>query len=360
MFEIQAVIHYRTSGFKTGNQTRSMKEFHERVPVLIKNADDLEAPVAATWNDVIEAVYPYFQTTSRHVRVHEGRFYRPLMNSAESTPVSAAEFSHNAANASDKVFPASQDANWAGSHFTGEGSHYEQIYGSGRQSALKRALEFADRLLVVDGVMYERCEAPHIVIAPFVSYDGPAVHGRRVLHTDASKNLAITTNKFPVSATHPVHHIDEYKTLMTKCRVANGRLPEIEKERSKLVNEALSPIITPEGDAYFPSRVDLGLRALAARMTKFMNEIWGKVHDIDREIMNAYFDIFESVERLPDENAYAVIEDAAGILADRFRGRESSDIRFIHSFEFDVFDRMIALCQQRDYAPPAITADFTP
>ncbi|MCS4088947.1 hypothetical protein [Rhizobium sp. BK176] len=335
IFEIP--IRYKATGRKEGNRLNSTLPFQEKVAVDLEVRSAEEAPVVAEWDDTPpkglsqKSGWTILPGAEReHVRYFAGAYWRPLRRSevlegADGQPIAIGEFSDSVeAGTHSSGFPKVE---LTGRKFFGPSSYFQTVDFTDRAKHVQLVEEAAKDILLVDGIVYQRCIEPMIVqrMATFdfhnealdrvVGYSGEVLRIVNRPPTDTSETAARMYWHMQIADTYPLHMFKEALGRSRRQNATNRRTKDMLNEFNLRKQPTLS------GD-YFLEPENARVADCAVKLRQFLvvvaqdRETFLPVSDTRK--MRLYCDLSEALAEMPSERAMDVIERAGREYLDHY------------------------------------------
>lgn len=305
-----------SSGRRAENAINSTLPFQEVLSVELTEVSDDEAPVCAQWNDEPHPglsgksawnVMPGGETT--HVRFYGGRYWRPMsafasLGEPRGDPVCALDFAVAVGEGRHKRgLPL---VNLKGNRYGSDSDYFDTLSASDRALAIQTVESALGDLLVVDGLVYERCLEPMIVmkIAAFDVH----LHDRGTV--TVAEVLRIATDLPSPSEIErveifPVHR---FREALGKSRRANATKNQLRDMLSQS-NAAKEPVLLSE---YFLDEANAAVSDCAIKLRQFLSILESK-RDVklpfsNRGKIRLVCDLGDTLDDLPNESALDAVE----------------------------------------------------
>jgi uncharacterized protein (DUF924 family) len=343
IFEIP--IRYKASGRKKGNRLNSTLPFQEKVSVELDVRSGDEAPIVAEWDDTPpEGISEHSGWTvlpgaeREHVRHFDGAYWRPLRRSevvpgvADGKPATVGEFS-------DRIEAGTYGAGFptvelTGRKFFGASSYFETVDFTDRAMHVRLAEEAARSILLVDGVVYQRCIEPMIVqrMALIDSYNeglgrtvasmGEVIRIVNRTPEDKSEATARMYFSFSTADTYPLHRFKEALSSTRRKNATHQRT----RDALNAFNARKQPQLSGE---YFLDTENARVADCAIKLRQFLVVVTQARETIlpinDTRKMRLYCDLMDALTQMPSDAAMDVIERAGREYLDHYEvGRETS------------------------------------
>lgn len=234
---VEVPICYYAHGRRTGKKISAAHDFLETLHLEVPVFADHDAPVVVEWTDRPDpqGMRPrdYWGPDDvavgvEHVRVLEGKFFRPLRfkdvgRPADVDRINIGQFvdaiSSGLAGGFLKLPKLHQDAKRVSADV-----HFEIVQGSGREAVARPIREAASRLIVVDGMVHVRCEEPFICVWG-AGFEGTSQTGGRAYWNGGVARIA-TSMPVPQALRpmelYPIHRFRDAMIRTRRINAANG------------------------------------------------------------------------------------------------------------------------------------------
>ncbi|MBY3155487.1 hypothetical protein HFO56_24475 [Rhizobium laguerreae] len=347
---LEIPIRYRASGRRKGNSINSTLPFQEKIAVEIEVLSDEEAPVVADWDDTPpEGLSPHGNGWTilpggerEHVRSFEDAFWRPLRRyevipDADAHPISVGEFVRATEDGTHTAgFPPVE---LTGRKFFGAAEYFETVDFSDRAKYAGSVEAAARDIVLVDGVVYQRCPEPMIVQRTMLFDRESAALGGRVGHmgevlrivnrppTDPSPTATAIYRSFSSAETYPLHMFKEALSRTRRQNAANRRTKDMLNEFNARRQPTLSGDYFLDGYNAKPAECAIKLRQFLVVVAE-NREVMLPLSDTRK--IRLFCDLSDALADMPSDRAMDVIERAGREYLDHYDvGRENSHLELV-------------------------------
>ncbi|MBY3433847.1 hypothetical protein HFN89_06760 [Rhizobium laguerreae] len=343
---LEIPIRYRASGRRKGNSINSTLPFQEKIAVEIEVLSDEEAPVAADWDDTPpEGLSPQGHGWTilpggerEHVRSFDNAFWRPLRRyevvpDVDAHPISVGEFARATEDGTHAAgFPAVE---LTGRKFFGAAEYFETVDFSDRAKYAASVEAAARDIMLVDGVVYQKCLEP-MIVQRMMLFDrqSAALSGQMISHmgevlrivnrppTDPSPTATAIYRSFSSAETYPLHMFKEALSRTRRQNAANRRTKDMLNEFNAGRQPALSGDYFLDGHNAKPAECAVKLRQFLVVVAQ-NREVMLPLSDTRK--IRLFCDLSDALADMPSDQAMDIVERAGRQYLDHYDvGRENS------------------------------------
>lgn len=328
-------VAYHAYGKVNGARISSSVGFVEVVPFDIPELTDDAAPIAASWDDASPeyASVPSFPYVGKdHVRVHEGQFLRPTrafeIVTGMRDPLSmvdAADLGRILAKSLMLGLEKHQNANTKRGRVPSE--HFGNVDRSSRDFAVREVGKVLSSYRVVDGIVYEKCSQPVVVILSqsFSAAEGDDVfrrNGRANTHYRqwSSHVLRVTTMDRAAGVVYQDAFltIANFKEALKRVRRMNVSVM-MEKDAINAFNEARRPELS---EFYMADEFQARAEECAMYLRFFVARVEERRKDLlptgDSYRLRLFCDLADAIGLLPEAEGFDLLETAGRAYLERY------------------------------------------
>lgn len=329
-------VAFNAYGKVVGARISSTVGFVEDVPFDIPALAGDDAPVVAEWDDDAPEYIGVQEVPfvgKEHVRVQAGQYWRP---------VRGYEIASGFANPHGMVDVGDLDRALARSAVIGLGKqqnpntrknrvpadHFGSVEKTGRDFAVREVGRYLSRFRVIDGLVYERCGQPVILLSEgrFEAPEGDDVFRRNNITNRNYRHwrshlLRVTTmDRVPKLLTYPdlLFTLGSFTDALKRVRRMNVNAT-MEKDAVNTYNAARRPRLA---EGYVADEFHARAEECALYLRYFVTRVQAKQSELlpagDHERLRLYCDLAAAVDLFPEAEAFDIVEAAGRAYIERY------------------------------------------
>lgn len=319
---VEVPICYYAHGRRKGKKVSAAHNFLETLHLEVPVYADHDAPVVVEWDDRPKPrgmrPHDYWGADdvalgAEHARVWEGKFFRPLRfkdmgRPADVDRINIGQFvdaiSSGLAGGFLKLPKLHQDGKRVPADV-----HFETVQGSGREAVARPIREAASRLIVVDGMVYVRCEEPFICVWG-AGFEGTSQIGGRAYWNGGVARI-VTSMPVPQALSpmelHPIHRFRDAMIRARRMNAANGHNKQALEEHNLGQMPWLDTQWYSDPDRSAASECRIQVRSFIHSISSRRDVVLPLT---DLRKLRLFTELAGALDALPDDAAMQTIEDA--------------------------------------------------
>ncbi|MCZ7860748.1 hypothetical protein O9X98_04960 [Agrobacterium salinitolerans] len=321
---VEVPICYYAHGRRAGKKISAAHNFLETIHLEVPVFADHDAPVVVAWNDLPEpqGMRPQgywgpdeiaLEAMAEHVRVSEGKFFRPLRFREMGRPydgdrVNIRQFVDAISSGLAEGFLKLPKLRQDGKRVPAD-VHFETVQDTAREAVVRPIREAASRLIVVDGMVYVRCEEPFICVWG-ASFEGFSARGARAYWNGGVAKVATSMPSPQALSPMELYPVQRFREAMIRTRRINAS-----NGYNKQALEQYNLGQMPRVDTEWYADPDRSLAAeCRIQVRSFIHSISSRRDVIlpltDLRKLRLFTELAGALDALPDDGAMQTIENA--------------------------------------------------
>lgn len=352
-------VAFNAYGKVAGARISSSVGFVEVVPFDIPVLASDDAPVVAEWDDAAPEYIGVQEVPfvgMEHVRIQAGQYWRPVrayeIASVLPNPlgmVDARDLDRTLSKSAVIGLAKHQNPNTRKNRVPAD--HFGSVEKTGRDFAVREVGKYLSRFRVIDGLVYERCGQPVVLLSEgrFEAPEGDDVFRRNNITNRNYRHwrnhlLRVTTMDRVPSATYPdvLFTLGSFKEALKRVRRMSVNAT-MEKGAINTYNEARRPRLA---EGYMADEFHARAEECAMCLRYFIARVEARQSELlpagDHERLRLYCDLAASVDLFPEAEAFDIVETAGRAYLERYE----EYVEHLHP-EQRALKRAVALAENR-------------